>query len=124
VAGGPTFTASSNTVALTDQFMAVRRSLQVMLAVFSRINLIMVHGTFCKSSKGEQTGGLFGFDVSIAESTRCLVGAPGIFVNQTVPAGATYYYEYDRTSLEWQQLGFRYESEGTLFPRMKTLDIR
>jgi hypothetical protein len=65
-----------------------------------------------QDQQGEQTGGRFGFDVSIAERAM-LVGAPGIFVEQTsVPAGAAYYYEYDRTSLLWQQLGSVMKSDG------------
>jgi hypothetical protein len=110
VAGGP-FTASSNTVALTDQFMAVGDLTSDAGSVQSYINN---NGAWdlLQDQQGEQPGGRFGFDVSIAENAM-LVGAPGIFVEQTsVPAGAAYYYEYDRNSLEWQQLGSAMISEG------------
>jgi hypothetical protein len=110
VAGGP-FAASSNTVALTDQFMAVGDLTTDAGSVQSYVNN---NGAweFFQDQQGEQTGGRFGFDISIAERAM-LVGAPGIFAEQTsVPAGAAYYYEYDRTSLEWLQLGSVMKSDG------------
>jgi len=45
-----------------------------------------------------------------------LVGAPGVFVDQTsVPAGAAYYYEYDRTSQAWLPLGSVIRGDGDFF---------
>jgi hypothetical protein len=110
VAGGP-FTASSNAVALTDQFMAVGNLTSDAGSVQAYANNNGQWEAF-QDLQGDQTGGQFGFDVSIAERAM-LVGAPGTFVNQTsVPAGAAYYYEYDRTSLEWLQLGSVIRSDG------------
>jgi hypothetical protein len=101
-------------VALTDELMAVgdlfsdTGSVKAYLNDDGEWNLI-------QEIDGVQAGGRFGFDVSFAER-EMLVGAPGIFVDQTsVPAGAAYYYEYDRTSQAWLPLGSVIRGDGDFF---------
>jgi hypothetical protein len=113
VIAGP-FSASSRAVALTDQFMAVGDLANNAGSVQAYVNNNGVWESF-QELQGEQARGRFGFDVSIAERAM-LVGAPGIFVDETsVPAGAAYYYEYDRTSQTWLQLGSDIRSDGDFF---------